>query len=87
MFFFSFWILFPTLNNEREIFFLLFPKVTERCEKAIFILIQFDFYSFGKMGHQHDAHCKCKATVAAQSLDEMDFERGIWSAGMLLNEQ
>lgn len=37
------------------------------------------------MSHEHDgAHCKCKSTVAAQSLDEMDFERGIWSAGTSL---
>lgn len=33
------------------------------------------------MDHQHDAHCKCVSSVAAQSLDEMEFERGIWSAG------
>lgn len=38
------------------------------------------------MGHQHDENCKCKSTVAAQSLDEMDFERGIWSAGMIVIE-
>lgn len=35
------------------------------------------------MDHQHDTECKCKSTVAVQSLDEMDFERGIWSAGMV----
>lgn len=34
------------------------------------------------MSHEHDTHCKCKSTVAAQSLDEMDFERGIWSAAL-----
>ncbi|XP_031635304.1 ankyrin repeat domain-containing protein 39 [Contarinia nasturtii] len=34
------------------------------------------------MDHQHDTDCKCKSTVAVQSLDEMDFERGIWSAAL-----
>lgn len=33
------------------------------------------------MSHEHDEHCKCSSTVATQSLDEMEFERGIWSAG------
>lgn len=37
------------------------------------------------MNHEHDTHCKCKSTVAAQSLDEMDFERGIWSAGIVFD--
>lgn len=32
--------------------------------------------------HNHsDGICECKASAAVQSLDEMDFERGIWSAG------
>lgn len=35
------------------------------------------------MNHKHDGQCKCAPTVAAQSLDEMEFERGIWSAGMV----
>lgn len=35
------------------------------------------------MDHQHDTNCKCKSNVAAQSLDEMDFEKGIWAAGMI----
>lgn len=35
--------------------------------------------------HKHDETCKCKATVAAQSLDELDFDRGIWSAGEYLH--
>lgn len=36
------------------------------------------------MDHNHDADCKCIPTAAVQSLDEMDFERGIWSAGKRL---
>ncbi|XP_050309693.1 ankyrin repeat domain-containing protein 39-like isoform X2 [Anthonomus grandis grandis] len=28
----------------------------------------------------HNDTCKCKGGIAAQSLDEMEFERGIWSA-------
>lgn len=32
--------------------------------------------------HKHDSGaCHCKSTVAVQSLTEMDFDRGIWSAG------
>lgn len=35
--------------------------------------------------HQHGgATCKCQPTAAVQSLDEMEFERGIWTAGKLL---
>lgn len=34
------------------------------------------------MGHVHDSHCECKSSVAVQSLDEMDFERGIWAAAL-----
>lgn len=33
--------------------------------------------------HSHNENCECKPSAAVQSLDEMDFERGIWSAGML----
>jgi len=33
--------------------------------------------------HKHDnGVCHCKSTVAAQSLTEMDFDRGIWSAAL-----
>uniref|UniRef100_A0A1L8DSM1 Putative 26s proteasome regulatory complex subunit psmd10 n=1 Tax=Nyssomyia neivai TaxID=330878 RepID=A0A1L8DSM1_9DIPT len=36
--------------------------------------------------HWHDAGdegvCKCKPSAAAQTLDEMDFERGIWTAAL-----
>lgn len=37
-------------------------------------------------GHHHHHHdengvCNCKPTVAIQTLDEMDFQRGIWMAG------
>lgn len=32
--------------------------------------------------HSHNENCECKPSAAVQSLDEMDFERGIWSAGM-----
>ncbi|KAJ8920889.1 hypothetical protein NQ315_015682 [Exocentrus adspersus] len=32
------------------------------------------------MSHCEDKHCKCGGAVAAQSLDEMEFERGIWYA-------
>lgn len=32
--------------------------------------------------HSHNAHCECKPSAAVQSLDEMDFERGIWSAAL-----
>ncbi len=32
----------------------------------------------------HDGICHCKSTVAAQSLTELDFDRGIWSAGEFL---
>lgn len=28
----------------------------------------------------HDLECACGTTVAAQSLDELEFERGIWGA-------
>lgn len=38
-----------------------------------------------KMSQQHqkdDHECQCKSTTAAQSLNEMDFERGIWSAAL-----
>lgn len=28
----------------------------------------------------HNGACKCKGQTAAQSLDEMEFERGIWHA-------
>lgn len=32
--------------------------------------------------HKHEnGICNCKSSVAAQSLTEMDFDRGIWSAG------
>lgn len=36
--------------------------------------------------HKHDNNgvCHCKSSVAAQSLTEMDFDRGIWSAGNYL---
>lgn len=35
------------------------------------------------MSYAH--HCKCKvSSTVAQNLNEMDFERGIWSAGLLL---
>lgn len=33
--------------------------------------------------HKHDGECHCRPTAAVQSLDEMDFERGIWTAGKL----
>lgn len=34
--------------------------------------------------HNHgDGVCDCKSTVAVQSLTELDFDRGIWSAGEL----
>lgn len=33
------------------------------------------------MSHNHENGCCYKPTTAAQSLDEMDFERGIWNAG------
>ncbi|KAJ6648522.1 Ankyrin repeat domain-containing protein 39 [Pseudolycoriella hygida] len=33
--------------------------------------------------HKHEnGVCHCKSTVAAQSLTEMDFDRGIWSAAL-----
>ncbi|KAG4075892.1 hypothetical protein HA402_003718 [Bradysia odoriphaga] len=33
--------------------------------------------------HKHEnGVCNCKSTVAAQSLTEMDFDRGIWSAAL-----
>lgn len=31
--------------------------------------------------HKHNGVCNCQPTAAVQSLDEMEFERGIWSAG------
>lgn len=31
--------------------------------------------------HGSDGVCKCKSSSAAQTFDEMDFERGIWTAG------
>lgn len=34
------------------------------------------------MSHTHNENCKCKPTIAVQSLDEMDFERGIWNAAL-----
>lgn len=34
------------------------------------------------MSHTHDENCKCKSNIAVQSLDEMDFERGIWNAAL-----
>lgn len=37
------------------------------------------------MSHTHDENCKCIPTAAVQSLDEMDFERGIWSAGKFVD--
>ena len=31
--------------------------------------------------HQHDEHCNCVATGSTvQTLDELDFQRGIWTA-------
>lgn len=39
-------------------------------------------YTKQKMNdHQHEENCKCQTTTAVQSLDEMEFDRGIWSAG------
>lgn len=36
--------------------------------------------------HKHEnGVCNCKSMVAAQSLSEMDFDRGIWSAGELMS--
>lgn len=32
--------------------------------------------------HIHNENCECKPSAAVQSLDEMDFERGIWSAAL-----
>lgn len=32
------------------------------------------------MSHCEEKHCTCTGTVATQSLDEMEFERGIWYA-------
>lgn len=34
-----------------------------------------------KSNHQHNCQLHSSSMTAAQSLDEMDFERGIWSAG------
>lgn len=33
--------------------------------------------------HKHHENCECKpsALSTAQNFDEMDFERGIWTAG------
>lgn len=32
--------------------------------------------------HKHEnGVCNCKSTIAVQSLAEVDFDRGIWSAG------
>jgi hypothetical protein len=40
--------------------------------------------------HKHDnsESCKCnsRTTSTAQNLDELDFDRGIWSAGENLEE-
>lgn len=33
------------------------------------------------MSHTHDENCHCRPTAAVQSLDELEFDRGIWSAG------
>ncbi|KAJ8966238.1 hypothetical protein NQ314_003653 [Rhamnusium bicolor] len=32
------------------------------------------------MSHCEDKHCTCAHTVAAQSLDELEFEKGVWYA-------
>lgn len=35
--------------------------------------------------HINEESCQChKSSTAAQSLDEMEFERGIWTAGIFL---
>lgn len=39
------------------------------------------------MSHTHSKECNCKSTIAVQSLDEMDFERGIWTAGNYLKKK
>lgn len=56
---------------------MLWKKLTR---KAIFFPHQMCCASL-EMSHEHDGHCNCKPTAAVQSLDEMDFDRGIWSAG------
>lgn len=33
--------------------------------------------------HNHENDCCSKSVTATQSLDEMDFERGIWNAGKI----
>lgn len=32
------------------------------------------------MSHCEEKYCTCSGTVATQSLDEMEFERGVWYA-------
>lgn len=35
--------------------------------------------------NHNDGICECKASGAVQSLDDMDFERGIWAAGKIFS--
>lgn len=59
------------------IFYVLILNIISNAE-----LIRFTLEQTNMSEHKHDnGVCHCKTSVAAQSLTEMDFDRGIWSAG------